>query len=241
MENRKEHLIKSLRTAIHALKNDIVKYDWGTQSCCNAGVVSQLVLGLTEKELATHLKPLFATIEKHNANVGVRENGPERISPTWKNGIKYTCPITGKDMPQVIQDLEAAGLSRGDIAHLEYLENPAILAGSGIEKVKTKIGQKQVGTQEETHVIKKYWGLRKKAIVHTVPVYEDVYEDAYPKKYYADPNNLVKYLSSWVRILTGESQEHQTSANKLEADLLLAVAEENYEKAAVIRDQLAIV
>jgi len=239
MENRKENLINSLRTAVHALKNDTVKYDWSKQSCCNAGVVSQVVLGLTEDELVAHMKPVFKTINDHNKKV--KDTGEKKIDATWKNGIKYTCPITGKGMPQIIQDLEAAGLSRGDIAHLEYLENPAILAGSGIEKEKTVIGQKQIGTREETEVIKKYWGLSKKTVVHTIPVYEDVYDERYPKTYYAERGNLVKYLSSWLRILTGDTQEHQTPANQLEADLLIAVAEENYEKAAEIRDRLAIV
>jgi hypothetical protein len=239
MENRKANLVNSLRTAVHALKNDTVKYDWTKQSCCNAGVVSQVVLGLTEAELIAHMKPVFKTIKDHNKKAVAA--GEKKIDATWKNGIKYTCPVTGKGMPQIIQDLEAAGLSRGDIAHLEYLENPAILAGSGIEKEKTVVGQKQVGTREETEVIKKYWGLTKKTVVHTIPVYEDVYDERYPKTYYAERENLIKYLSSWLRILTGDAQEQRTPVNQLEADLLIAVAEENYEKAAEIRDQLAIV
>lgn len=239
MENRKENLIKSLRTAVHALKSDTVNYDWSKQSCCNAGVVSQVVLGLTEQELVAHMKPVFKTINDHNKKA--KETGDKKIDATWKNGIKYTCPITGKGMPQIIQDLETAGLSRADIAHLEYLENPAILAGSGIEKEKTVVGHKQVGTREESRVIKKYWGLSKKTVINTVPVYEDVYDERYPKTYYAERENLIKYLSSWLRIITGDTQEQQTPANQLEADLLVAVAEENYEKAAQLRDALAIV
>lgn len=239
--NKKEHLINSLRVAVNALKNDIVLYDWNKQKSCNAGIVSQAVLGLTSDEVWAASKPMFDVIEKINKKSDSNEKG---ISPTWKNAIKLTCPITGKNFPQIIKDLESAGLSREDIAHLEYLENPAILKASGIKKEKKLVRREQIDTKIETVEIKKWFGLRTVTEVKETPVYKDIYEEVYPKNYYAVKDNLILYLSAWIRILTNSTEvvfenTFESERERLEAQLLNAVADENYEKAAELRNQIA--
>jgi hypothetical protein len=64
--NKKEHLINSLRIAIDSLQNGIIKYDWNEQCSCNAGIVSQAVLGISINELQKLRKTAFDKLEKHN-------------------------------------------------------------------------------------------------------------------------------------------------------------------------------
>jgi hypothetical protein len=234
---KKQHLISSLRVAINALQNDTIKYNWNEQCSCNAGVVSQAVLGISMDELDKLRKPAFTKIEKHNKESEKKE---KEIQLTWKNSIKYTCSITGKDMPKIYQDLEDAGLSRFDVAHLEYMDNSAILAESTIEKIKVKTGTRVIGQNQHEVIEKKFFGLIKEKKMVCVDVTEDVFEMRYPYEYYTKKDNLIKYLSAWVRILEKQPNFHEPSErNALESDLLHAVADENYEKAAEIRNQIA--
>ena len=124
--SKKEKLIGSLNVAISALKNDTVLYDWNSQSSCNCGVVSQAVLGKTNKQVGE----LFQEINK---GLHGYETEEKKIRRTWKNGVKYLCPITGKSNIQILDDLNNAGMSKEDIVHLEYMDNDAILAKSGVK------------------------------------------------------------------------------------------------------------
>jgi hypothetical protein len=221
---KKAHLIKSLEIAIDALKNDTIAYNWLKTHSCNTGVVAQALLGVTRQELNEISCPLFMDLPGE--------------SKTWKKGVKYNCPITGESIPEIIKRLEAAGLHRNDIVHLEYLENPAILANSTIKKIKVP---KEVitGTEIKTVLDKSsLWSiLRGKKRQIPVDKKEIAEEEIYPAKYYEEKENLIKYLVSWVQILKNEYKE-VGQREDLEAELLVAVAEENYEKAAAIRDSI---
>lgn len=244
--SRKETLIQGLRTAIDALKNDTINYNWNNQCSCNMGVIAQAILEVSFNELKVLNKPLFKPL--NDVNKKLKETGEERIMPSWKNAVKYACPITGKNMPEIISILESKGMSRADIVHLEFLENPAILELSNIQKVET-INQVQTGT-EEKKVPSKNWFLR--ALGYTdkieVPVYKLEKSYKYPSDYYQHKENVILYLSAWLNILTNENLEIKikgsTDSNKetsvnLEKELLHAVADEDYEKAADLRDRLA--
>ncbi len=130
------------------------------------------------------------------------------ISATWKNAVKLFCPLTGKSKFQIFEDLKEGGLEPHDIVHLEYLTNPAILKRSGIK----------------THK-KVFWFFKK------------------PLDYYKSSENLILYLQAWVSILEEGSTITKTelnTANKtvLEAELLIAVASQDYEYAAQLRNKL---
>jgi protein-arginine kinase activator protein McsA len=74
----------------------------------------------------------------------------------------------------------------------------------------------------------------------TEPIYEEKIEGyAYPDQYYEKKENLIKYLSAWIRILKGETN-FQNTRESLEAELLNAIAEERYERAAEIRNEIAV-
>lgn len=244
--NRKDTLVKGLRTAIDALKNDTINYNWNNQCSCNMGVVAQAVLEVSFDELKDLNKELFKPLDMINKKR--KADGEERIMPSWKNAVKYACPITGKNMPEIINILESKGMSRADIVHLEFLENPAILELSGIQKietattVQTKIGTKEVPT---THWFWKWFG-------HTetieVPVYEHSTTYAYPAAYYNRKENVILYLSAWLNILTNENLEikvkdvndsHKEASINLEKELLNAIADEDYIRAAELRDAIS--
>lgn len=232
--NKKEHLIKSLKVAINALRTDIVNYDWKTQESCNMGVVSQAVLGITSKKLSKGLLPLFKKLD---------ELGEKHIDHTWKNAVKYTCSITGKDLPDIISDLDKAGIGREDIVHLEYLENPAILALSGIDQnpiYGDVVVDKKAMLVKEPHpnLLFAFFGV-KVSVMRIVPIKENkIIGYEYPKNYYEDKDNLIKYLVAWVSILENNNSFDNVKVD-LEAKLLNAVVDEDYETAALLRDKIS--
>jgi hypothetical protein len=244
--NRKDTLVKGLRTAIDALKNDTINYNWNEQCSCNMGVVAQAILELSFDELEELHKSLFSPLIKVNKER--KEDGKERIMPSWKNAVKYACPITGKNMPEIINILESKGMSRADIVHLEFLENPAILELSGIQKNET-VTKVQTGTEEQ-RVASKNWFLKLFGYTDLVefPVYKLEKSYHYPEDYYQRKENVILYLSAWLNILTNENLEikvkdsadsHKEASINLEKELLHAVADEDYERAAGLRDSIA--
>jgi len=227
--NRKEKLINSLNIAIKSLQNDTVLYDWNKQSSCNAGIVAQAVLDKTPEELTKMRTSIFKNI-------------PEKTDLTWKNAIKYGCSVTGKSMFEIITQLSEAGLTKEDIVHLEYLENPAILEKSGIEKEtiyrEVKVRDEKIETVvPHSNFFKRMLG-KTETSVTVKPIYEkQIIETKYPEGYYTKKENLVKYLSAWVTILK-EEPEMKTESTNLEAQLLNAVANEDYELASKLRDSI---
>lgn len=227
--NRKEKLINSLNIAIKSLQNDSVLYDWQKQSSCNAGIVAQAVLDKTPQEISEMRDSLFKNI-------------PQKIDNTWKNAIKYGCSVTGKSMYEIINQLTDAGLTKEDIVHLEYLENPAILEKSGIEK---ETIYKEVKVREEvvetvlphSNFFKRMLG-KTEISVTTTPIFEkEIIGSKYPTNFYAKKENLIKYLSAWVTILK-EEPKMNTEETNLEAQLLNAIADEDYELASSLRDKI---
>lgn len=127
---------------------------------------------------------------------------------------------------------------------MEYLENPAILKASGIQKV-IKVRKIKVDTKvytETLHSTSFFGRLFGKTVTKTIaePVYREEHVETYPKNYYTKKENLIMYLSAWIRILT-EDVTMETDREKLEAELLNAVADENYERASEIRNRLAVI
>jgi hypothetical protein len=241
--SKKETLIRSLKKAVYSLKNNTIYYNWVEQHSCNAGVVAQAVLGKSWEEIKEIKSPLFNKLSEINKDR--KSNKLAAFDTTWKNAIQMTCNMTGECMPKIISDLEEAGLSREDIVHLEYLENPAILEKSGIEKIpvteETQVGESiQAKMVPAEGFINRILG-RKVSIEVKEPIYESVivgYE--YSSKYFAEKENLIKYLTAWINILSGNEKEFDSDESSLQADLLLAISEERFEEAASIRDRISM-
>lgn len=238
--SRKETLINGLRTAIDALKNDTIHYNWDNQLSCNMGVVAQAILEVDAKVLEKMHRPLFKEINAINKRR--KAKGKEQINTTWKNAIKYGCPITGKNMPEIVNILESKGMSRADIVHLEYLENPAILELSGIKRIENV----EYRTVPHPNRLYRLFGATK---TEEVPASERKMAARYEDGYYSNKENVILYLSAWLNILTNENLEIKikdyNSSNRenyinLEKELLHAVADEDYEKAADLRDKISM-
>lgn len=234
--NKKEHLINSLNTAINALKNDTIYYSWSNQHSCNAGIVSQAVLGVAREELDLKRTTLFSKLDDYNS----QRRKENQLDGTWKNAVQISCSLTGKDIPQIVKDLEANGLSREDIVHLEYLNNSAILEESTIPYT-DKIETRTIGYETVTVADTSFWGkiFKRKVEIDEPILVNHVVGIEYEKNYYTKKENLIKYLSAWVRILKSEPLVGSISRKELEIELLQSVSEENYERAVEIRNQLS--
>lgn len=245
MESKKQKLIRGLNLVINALKNNTIHYEWTEQHSCNCGVVAQSILGRNKVEINQYWV-------EASGKLGQFETDKKKIDRTWQNAVKHLCPITGEPMAEIFKKLFEAGLSKSDIVHLEYMDNKAILDRSGInmkirKTIKEKVFEKTV---EETEIQKHpNFFLRLFGKKIEVKVKKDVFKEVSSEKTVDDDNyhtrrgNLIKYLTAWVLILQEgikytESELSDLNASQLENELLVAVAEENYEYATVLRDKL---
>ena len=245
MITKKENLIKGLKTAIFALENDTIFYNWTTQSSCNCGVVAQAILHLPADDIGILFDPLHI---KFRALTGNKEKS---IEHSWKNSIKYLCPITGKSGIDILDRLFDAGMSREDVIHLEYLENAVILKRAGIrttkiEPEKIKTGENKIMTS--VPVVKKRKGIAgflgyTETVIEPTEQLTEIFEtrmvEVPDKKYHTKKSNLILYLKAWVSILEEDVNKSATlSKEQVQEELLKAVAGEDYERAASLRDRL---
>lgn len=235
---QKEKLIKSLNSVIRALENDTVNYDWYGTSTCNCGVVSQALLGLQQNEFSD--KITLNNLYSHKWFEPKKEGGLG-YEKNWKNAVKLWCPITNKPLKDIFIELNDAGLSADDICHLEFMENKAILAKSGIVTHREfyKDVQSGVNYVPDTTFFGRLFN-RKVA----VPVYEKKKFVEPIAKYYTHKDNLIKYLKAWVSILKDERDPIEDDLsnyhiNELNERLLVAVADEDYNTAIKLRDAIS--
>jgi len=214
---KKEKLISALKVAINALETGAVHYQWERQESCNCGVVAQAILGTNLYSLRREFDEGYGVILPHMKKTDIP------IDHTWKNLVKFGCSITGEPLLDILKRLKEAGMSPEDIVHLEYMSHPGILA-----KVELK-------SCERTRKVKK----RVKHSNFFLRLIGLTQEKEVVRKVQCDPHtsqeNLVTYLKAWVSILGSEVTE-QTN---LQEKLLHAVADENYELAADLRDMIA--
>jgi hypothetical protein len=245
METKTQKLIKGLNIVINALKNGTIHYDWTQQDSCNCGVVAQAILGKTKEEIRTFYNEISSGLAKHNTK-------DTKIDLTWQNGVKYLCPLTGEPMIEVFKKLFEAGLSKSDIVHLEYMNNPAILKRSGIQlKIKKVVVEKKLAetvtrleTQKHPNLFPRLFGKTVQVAVKT-----DVYKEIKSEKIIVDDyfhtkqHNLIKYLTAWVSILQEGAKYKEEdlgglTIEELESELLIAVAEDKFEYACLLRDTI---
>ena len=89
-------------------------------------------------------------------------------------------------------------------------------------------------------------GFRPEDVIHleymeNVAILKEAKINVTDTEYYAKKENLILYLKAWVKILeTGKIEDHfpNDSKENIEKSLLIAVQQENFEKAATLRDLL---
>ena len=224
MNTRKEKLVTSLNVAIRALETGTVCYNWTEQDSCNCGVVAQAILGVTATTLNCRIKA-EGLFNHDNFTSNKRKQGWEG-GPTWQNAVKTWCPITNAPLKNIFIELEQAGLGKEDICHLEYMDNQAILKRAGLSELRNA----------KPNLIKKIHKFIANSAIGKLFKMEQQH------KFYANQDNLIKYLKGWVSILSEEQPEtsdfKDCDVNNLNERLLCAVAEEDYTTAATIRDTI---
>ena len=123
VEAPKKTLKIALGEVINSLENDIVRYDWKNQSSCNCGLIVQSLLDANENKVNS----LFQS-EREKTNI--ISSSPLK---TWKAVLQQRCTATGLPMDGVFKTLLEHSFRPEDIAHLEYLSNKGILAGTKID------------------------------------------------------------------------------------------------------------
>jgi hypothetical protein len=91
------------------------RYMWGHMGCCNCGHLAQTI---TKKSAA----------EIHRS--ALDENTGE-----WSEHLRDYCGASGTLIDDVTQSLIAFGFTRDELAHLEYLDDPRVLAQLGVERL----------------------------------------------------------------------------------------------------------
>lgn len=234
--DKRKNLISKLKLAITALQDGTIRYDWYCHESCNCGVVAQALLGKNRVEIEEMFKPVLRGMSEYKES-----HEDAVVNLTWKDGVSLFCPITGNSMYDIFNKLMEAGMSKADMAHLEYMDNPAILKRSGIE-TKEKYTKKEMVTKK---IPNGFWRNLFNMPEKTHKVEEEVTKERVVD-YYKSQEKLVRYLKAWVEILedgskyTNHENLAELSREDLEAELINVIAGEDYERAAEIRNELAV-
>jgi len=113
-------LVRTLTVAIESLKSGQIPYNWNNPGTDNVGVVLCAGFGIPSNEL----QYMFD-------DYGHELDGLER---SWSSVVSYFCPLDGMADDLLFQQMEAIGLQRNDIHHLDYLNNLMILESAGFVK-----------------------------------------------------------------------------------------------------------
>lgn len=106
MAKSSDKLIEALRETAARLATG-AKYEWGHMGSCNCGHLAQTITHYTKGQI-------------HGAAMWRYGD--------WREQLRDYCPQSGLPLDEIIDQMLEMGLSREDLAHLEALSHPAILA-----------------------------------------------------------------------------------------------------------------
>lgn len=214
-------IIPILKQVIYALENNFTNYDWLKQGHCNCGHVAQIILNKNGDEVGT----LFAKDAEKFCEFEIKDE------ITYKNKPYFFGLFNTKEEK---------------ITKKKVYKRPNI---GGTWKDLTQSSCSATGLSGST-IIKAFQsaGFRPEDIVHieflenkAILANSDIKIEEY---YYTKKSNLIKYMKSWVQILENQDKNinYNTISNKpdLEKELLIAVSNEDYDKAAKIRDKITL-
>jgi hypothetical protein len=203
---KKVTLIEALTAVVTALENDTIDYDWCKTSHCNCGLVAQAVTRTGQDGLNNDY-----LIDIKNA-LQTKKKMAKGKSATWTELVAEYCPLTGEPLADVFKKLYEAGMTREDIAHLEYLSDPKILAVSQVNTGEYT----QEYTTKETRVTG--WWMFKKTIAVSVKKEKKI-------GYYQVKANLFAYLKAWITIL----EKEKTQPSELKPAKVIVVNGEEFK------------
>lgn len=106
MAKSSDKLIKALRETAVRLATGAT-YEWGHMGSCNCGHLAQTITHYTKGQI-------------HGAAMWRYGD--------WREQLRDYCPQSGLPLDEIIDQMLEMGLSREDLAHLEALSHPAVLA-----------------------------------------------------------------------------------------------------------------
>lgn len=111
MARATRELIEALRIASDRLESG-ARYQWSHMGECNCGHIAQVVTKLSKEDI-------------HRAALDARMGDWAEQAQEYSK-VEY-CNVTGQRMGEVLMQLEKIGLTAGDIAHLERLDDQQVL------------------------------------------------------------------------------------------------------------------
>lgn len=112
MSSRSFKLPKILRDTVARLATG-AEYAWTHMGACNCGHLAQTITGLSPSEVRK------ITYEKPGE---------------WADQVRDYCPTSGYEMDELIGMMLDLGITRAELAHLEHLSDPAVVARMGIPR-----------------------------------------------------------------------------------------------------------
>lgn len=108
-------LIEALRTTAQRLEQG-APHQWGHWGQCNCGHLAQTVTGRSAAEIHA------SAMRRHAA-----------ATTEWSEHAFDYCAGSGALVDEMLEALRAIGLSKEDIGHLEYLDDPRVLRRLGTD------------------------------------------------------------------------------------------------------------
>jgi hypothetical protein len=112
MANPNPELIAAIEKTVSKLKNGS-PYQWGHMGACNCGNLAQELTKLEKGEIHSY------AMQRHG---------------DWNEQLIDYCPTSGYPMDLMITRMLDFGLTTSDLAHLERLSDPIVLAEMSLEK-----------------------------------------------------------------------------------------------------------
>lgn len=112
--DRRRALVEALRSTALRLEQG-APYQWGHWGQCNCGHLAQTVTRKSAAQIHS------SAMQRHAA-----------ATTEWSEHAFDYCPGSGADVDDVLDALLTMGLSRADVGHLEYLDDPAVLRRLGV-------------------------------------------------------------------------------------------------------------
>ncbi|MBX0289380.1 hypothetical protein K3G63_02965 [Hymenobacter sp. HSC-4F20] len=106
------HIIQALRETAQRLAAQ-APYQWGHMGSCNCGHLAQTVTKLTKGEIHARAMQRYGD---------------------WERQLQDYCPTSGLPIDATIDEMLTLGFTRSELAHLERLSAPAVLAAIPFER-----------------------------------------------------------------------------------------------------------
>ena len=104
-----------LKETLGKLNSGKFKYEWGRMGQCNCGIVSQVALGESAKQ-----------VESAFEDSQVKGPWTDNLRVFDNRSMKKTCSVTGQKVFDIVKTLFNQGFTKDELIHLEWLSDPKV-------------------------------------------------------------------------------------------------------------------